>query len=387
VLTGDRPTGPLHLGHYAGSLQTRVALQNVHQQTILIADLQALTDHSGRPRDVRRNVLEVALDYLAVGIDPSVTTIALQSAIPEVAELTLLYLNLITLARLERNPTVHSEIELRGFARDIPAGFLAYPVSQVADITGFRATLVPVGEDRLPMIEQTNEIVRRLASLAGHAVVPECRALLSTTPRLPGVDGRKASKSLGNAIALSASPDEIRDSVRAMFTDSAHMRVSDPGRVEGNVVFAYLDAFDSRHEEVENLKQQYRNGGLGDVALKRRLDEVLQTLLEPIRTRRALLARDPGAVLGIIRSGSERACSGAASVLSDVREVFFLNDHGCPMLEHQASSAETTAVLCQRLGPLLRCRLNDTLCTIPSCHRCTAPSRETCSFSTSAPTQ
>jgi tryptophanyl-tRNA synthetase len=178
------------------------------------------------------------------------------------------------------------------------------------------------------MIEQTNEIVRRLTSLAGHAVVPECRALLSTTPRLPGVDGRKASKSLGNAIALSASADEIRAKVRAMFTDPAHVRVSDPGRVEGNVVFAYLDAFDSRHEEVENLKQQYRRGGLGDVALKRRLDEILQTLLEPIRARRALLARDPGAVLATIRSGSERARSGAASVLSDVREVFFLNDHG-----------------------------------------------------------
>jgi tryptophanyl-tRNA synthetase len=201
-------------------------------------------------------------------------------------------------------------------------------VSQAADITGFRATLVPVGEDQLPMIEQTNEIVRRLTSLAGHAVVPECRALLSTTPRLPGVDGRKASKSLGNAIALSASADEIRAKVRAMFTDPAHVRVSDPGRVEGNVVFAYLDAFDSRHEEVENLKQQYRRGGLGDVALKRRLDEILQTLLEPIRARRALLARDPGAVLATIRSGSERARSGAASVLSDVREVFFLNDHG-----------------------------------------------------------
>lgn len=328
MLTGDRPTGPLHLGHYAGSLRTRVALQNVHDQTILIADLQALTDNSGRPLDVRRNVLEVALDYLAVGIDPSVTTIALQSAIPELSELTLLYLDLVTLARLERNPTVRSEIELRGFDRDIPAGFLAYPVSQAADITAFRATLVPVGEDQLPMIEQTNEIVRRLASLAGHEVVPECRALLSTTPRLPGVDGRKASKSLGNAIALSASPDEIRDKVHAMFTDPAHVRVSDPGRVEGNVVFAYLDAFDSRHGEVENLKQQYRNGGLGDVALKRRLDEVLQALLEPIRARRALLAGDPGAVLAIIRSGSRRARSGAASVLSDVRDVFCLNDFG-----------------------------------------------------------
>ena len=328
MLTGDRPTGPLHLGHYAGSLRNRVALQDVHRQTILIADLQALTDHAGRPRDVRQNVLEVALDYLAVGIDPSVTTIALQSAIPELAELTMLYLNLVTLARLERNPTVRSEIELRGFARDIPAGFLVYPVSQAADITAFRATLVPVGDDQLPMIEQTNEIARRLAGLAGRPVVPECRALLSTTPRLPGVDGRKASKSLGNAIALSASPDEIRDKVRAMFTDPEHVRASDPGHVEGNVVFAYLDAFDAQREEVEALKQRYRDGGLGDVLLKRRLEEVLQALLEPIRSRRALLARDPATVLAIIRSGSERAHSVAASVLSNVRDVFFLNDNG-----------------------------------------------------------
>jgi tryptophanyl-tRNA synthetase len=303
-------------------------LQDVHQQTILIADLQALTDHAGRPRDVRQNVLEVALDYLAVGIDPSVTTIALQSAIPELSELTMLYLNLVTLARLERNPTVRSEIELRGFARDIPAGFLVYPVSQAADITAFRATLVPVGDDQLPMIEQTNEIARRLAGLAGRPVVPECRALLSTTPRLPGVDGRKASKSLGNAIALSASPDAIRDKVRAMFTDPGHVRASDPGHVEGNVVFAYLDAFDAQREEVEALKQRYRDGGLGDVLLKRRLEEVLQALLEPIRSRRALLARDPATVLAIIRSGSERAHGVAASVLSDVRDVFFLNDNG-----------------------------------------------------------
>ena len=328
MLTGDRPTGPLHLGHYAGSLRTRVALQNEHQQTLLIADLQALTDHAGRPRDVRRNVLEVALDYLAVGIDPSVTTIALQSAIPELAELTMLYLNLVTLARLERNPTVRSEIELRGFARDIPAGFLTYPVSQAADITGFRATLVPVGDDQLPMIEQTNEIVRRLASLAGHPVVPECHALLSNTPRLPGMDGRKASKSLGNAIPLSASPDEIRDKVRAMYTDPGHVHVSDPGHVEGNVVFAYLEAFDSRREEVEALKHRYREGGLGDAALKHRLDEVLQAVLEPIRSRRALFASDPAAVLAIIHSGSERAHSPAASVLSDIRKVFFLNGEG-----------------------------------------------------------
>src|SRR5690348_416408 len=275
ILTGDRPTGPLHLGHYAGSLRSRVELQETHDQTILIADLQALTDHAGRAADVKVNVREVALDYLAVGIDPARTTIALQSAIPELSELMMLYLNLVTVARLERNPTVRSEIELRGFARDIPAGFLTYPVSQAADITGARATLVPVGDDQLPMIEQTNEIVRRLAHLAGHPVLPECRALLSSTPRLPGIDGRKASKSLGNAIELSASDAEIRAKVNAMYTDPGHVLASDPGRVEGNVVFAYLNAFDDDRDAVAELEAHYRRGGLGDVVVKRRLVDAL----------------------------------------------------------------------------------------------------------------
>lgn len=324
ILTGDRPTGPLHLGHYAGSLRSRVAAQGVHDQTVLVADMQALTDNSGRPLDVRRNVLEVVYDYLAVGIDPRATTIALQSGIPELAELTVLYLNLVTLARLERNPTVRAEIEQRGFARDIPAGFLAYPVSQAADITGVRATLVPVGDDQLPMIEQTNEIVRRLAHLAGRRVLPECRALLSNTPRLPGVDGRKASKSLGNAIALSASPDEIRASVRAMYTDPGHVRAADPGRVEGNVVFAYLDAFDPDADAVRELKAHYTRGGLGDVALKRRLDEVLQALLEPIRGRRAEVAGDPDAARAILHEGTARARETVRSVVAEVRAVFAL---------------------------------------------------------------
>ena len=325
VLTGDRPTGPLHLGHFAGSLRTRLALQHEHDQTILIADLQALTDHAGRPIDVRRQVMELALDYLAVGIDPTESTIAVQSGIPELAELTVLYLNLVTVARLERNPTVREEIALRGFGRAVPAGFLVYPISQAADITAVRATLVPVGDDQLPMIEQTNEIVRRLAYLAGRSLLPECRPLLSDTPRLPGVDGRKAGKSLGNAIALTATPDEIRAKVRAMFTDPGHLRPSDPGRIEGNVVFAYLDAFDSHRSEVEELKGRYQAGGLGDVPLKRRLEEILESLLAPIRTRRQEFAGDPGAIESLLRNGTARTRETAVSVLQEVRAVFALD--------------------------------------------------------------
>ncbi len=324
ILTGDRPTGPLHLGHYAGSLRSRVAMQGAHDQTILIADLQALTDNAERAREVRGYVRELVLDYLAVGIDPAQTTIALQSAIPELAELTMLYLNLVTVARLERNPTVKSEIELRGFARDIPAGFLAYPVSQAADITAARATLVPVGDDQLPMIEQTNEIVRRLRHISGRHLLPECRAMLSHTPRLPGVDGRKASKSLCNAIALSATPDEIRAAVRAMYTDRGHVRPSDPGQVEGNVVFAHLRAFDPDQGAVADLEAHYRRGGLGDAAVKSRLEHVLQEMLAPIRERRAVVAQQPDLVATILAEGTARARRVAASVLADVRELFAL---------------------------------------------------------------
>ncbi len=327
ILTGDRPTGRLHLGHYAGSLRSRVALQHEHDQTILIADLQALTDNSGRAADVRRNVRELVLDYCAAGIDPDVTTIALQSGMPELAELTMLYLNLVTVARLERNPTVRAEIVARGFERDIPAGFLCYPVSQAADITALRATLVPVGDDQLPMIEQTNEIVRRLAALAGRPVLPECRALLSRTPRLPGTDGRKASKSFGNAIPLSATPEEIRAAVHAMYTDPAHVRISDPGRVEGNVVFAHLHAFDNP-EIVTELAQHYTRGGLGDVALKRRLVDVLESVIAPIRERRTQIERDGIDTDNILARGTARARATAAGVLADVRAAFALCHSG-----------------------------------------------------------
>jgi tryptophanyl-tRNA synthetase len=320
ILTGDRTTGPLHLGHYAGSLKNRVSLQHSHRQYLLLADTQALTDNAGDPAKVRRNVLEVALDYLAVGIDPAQTTICVQSGLPALAELTLLYLNFVTVARLERNPTIKEEIQARGFGRDIPAGFLCYPAAQAADITGFKATVVPVGEDQAPLIEQTNEIVRRLNRQVGRDILPEASALIPSVGRLPGVDGKaKMSKSQGNAIPLSASPDEIRDAVRRMYTDPSHLRASDPGRVEGNVVFTYLDAFDEDRAMVEELKAHYRRGGLGDAMVKRRLEDVLQTLLAPIRERRAALARDPGYALEGLRAGTLAARDKTQDTLDELR--------------------------------------------------------------------
>lgn len=310
ILTGDRPTGPLHLGHYVGSLRNRVALQHSHDQYVLIADMQALTDNAGDPGKVRRNVVEVALDYLAVGIDPACSTICLQSALPALADLTLLYLNFVSVARLERNPTIREEIAARGFGRDIPAGFLCYPASQAADITAFKAGLVPVGADQAPIIEQTNELVRRLNRQIGHPLLPEARALIPPIGRLPGVDGKaKMSKSQGNAIPLTASDADIAAAVQRMFTDPGHVRATDPGRVEGNVVFTYLDAFDPDPDPdaVAALKAQYRRGGLGDAALKERLAAILQTTIAPIRARRAMLAKDPDFVVDVLRAGTARA--------------------------------------------------------------------------------
>lgn len=320
ILTGDRPTGPLHIGHYAGSLRNRVALQKTHRQFLLVADTQALTDNARDPDKVRRNVLEVALDYLAVGIDPAETTICLQSGLPALAELTLLYLNYVTVARLERNPTIKDEIAQRGFGRDIPAGFLCYPVAQAADITGFDATLVPVGEDQAPLIEQTNEIVRRINHQAGRGLLLEATALIPDTGRLPGVDGKaKMSKSQGNAIPLGASPEEISEAVKRMYTDPQHLKVSDPGRVEGNVVFTYLDAFDPDKAAVAALKDQYRQGGLGDMVLKKRIDGILQELIGPVRERRRQLAEDPAYVLGLLKAGTEAARERTQGVLDRVR--------------------------------------------------------------------
>jgi tryptophanyl-tRNA synthetase len=333
ILTGDRTTGPLHLGHYAGSLKNRVALQHSHRQYLLLADTQALTDNAGDPAKVRRNVLEVALDYLAVGIDPAQTAICVQSGLPALAELTLLYLNFVTVARLERNPTIKDEIQARGFGRDIPAGFLCYPAAQAADITGFKAMVVPVGEDQAPLIEQTNEIVRRLNRQIGRDVLPEAQALIPSIGRLPGVDGRaKMSKSQGNAIPLSATPDEIREAVRRMYTDPNHLRASDPGTVEGHVVFTYLDAFDEDRAAVEELKAHYRRGGLGDAAVKRRLEDILQTLLAPIRERRAALARDPAYVIDVLQTGTLAARETTQATLDELRNGLglFAFDRTCP---------------------------------------------------------
>ncbi|OAN96467.1 tryptophan--tRNA ligase [Sulfitobacter geojensis] len=308
ILTGDRTTGPLHIGHYAGSLANRLACQDSHEQFLLLADTQALTDNAHDPEKVRRSVTEVALDYLAVGIDPTRTTICLQSHLPALAELSMLYLNFVTVSRLERNPTVKDEIRARGFGRDIPAGFLCYPAAQAADITAFKATVVPVGEDQAPLIEQTNEIVRRVNATANQQILPEAVAVIPKTGRLPGIDGKaKMSKSGGNAIPLSASPDEISAAVKAMFTDPNHLRIEDPGRIEGNVVFTYLDAFDRDKTAVEALKEHYQQGGLGDGVVKKRLDDILQALLGPIRTRRTQLSKDPGYVLDTIKQGTERA--------------------------------------------------------------------------------
>jgi tryptophanyl-tRNA synthetase len=328
ILTGDRPTGPLHLGHYVGSLQQRVALQREYATYVLIADLQALTDHFDAPEQVRANVLEVMLDYLAVGLDPAVATMVVQSQVPELAELTMYLLNLVSVARLQRNPTVKDEMRQKGFEADVPAGFLVYPVSQAADIAAFKADLVPVGSDQVPMIEQAVELVRRFNRTypgASGSVLVEPEALLGPVSRLPGTDGEaKMSKSLGNVINLSDAADEVARKVRGMFTDPRHLRVEDPGTVEGNPVFAYLDAFDPDPAAVAALKARYRAGGLGDSVVKARLTEVLDTLLAPIRRRRAEWARNLGGVGRLLDEGTTRGRAVAAATLAEVRRAMRL---------------------------------------------------------------
>ena len=325
ILTGDRPTGPLHLGHFVGSLRNRVAYQQHYQQFVMLADAQALTDNMDDTDKVHRNVVEVALDYLAVGIDPAQSTIFIQSQIPELAELTFYYLNLVTVARLERNPTVKEEIRLRNFERDIPAGFLTYPASQAADITAFKATLVPVGEDQIPMIEQSNEIVRRFNRITGSEVLVESKALVPEIGRLPGIDGKaKMSKSLGNTINLGASPDEIRAAVKKVYTDPLHLRVQDPGHLEGNVAFIYLDAFDTEQTALAEMKAHYVRGGLGDSIVKARLETVLQELLAPIRARREALAEDRGYIMHMLKEGTFKARSVAAQTADQVKAALGL---------------------------------------------------------------
>lgn len=326
VLTGDRPTGPLHLGHYMGSLLNRIDLQNKYKQYVMIADVQALTDNYDNPKKVHDNVFQVMLDYLAVGIDPNKTTFFVQSMIPQIAELTILYLNFVTVNRLRRNPTIKTEMQQKGYDENVTAGFLMYPVHQAADITVVKANLVPVGEDQLPIIEQTHEIVRAFNRTYNTNVLVEPQALMSPVSRLVGTDGKaKMSKSLGNAIFLSDSKDEISKKVMSMYTDADHVRVTDPGKIEGNVVFSYLDIFDTNKQEVAELKAHYQRGGLGDVILKKRLIQVLEDLIAPIRERRMQWQAKPQEVMEILNRGTHEVQKVAEQTMHEVRSVMYLN--------------------------------------------------------------
>lgn len=340
ILTGDRPTGKLHLGHYVGSLKRRVELQNSGEYDkifIMIADAQALTDNADNPEKVRQNILEVALDYLSCGLDPAKSTLFIQSMVPQLTELTVYYMNLVTVSRLQRNPTVKSEIQMRNFEASIPVGFFTYPISQAADITAFRATTVPAGEDQMPMVEQTREIVHKFNSVYGETLtmpnilLPENQVCM----RLPGTDGKaKMSKSLGNCIYLSDEPEDIKKKVMSMYTDPNHIRVEDPGQVEGNTVFTYLDAlckpehfaeFWPDYQNLDEVKEHYQRGGLGDVKVKKFLNKVLEAELAPIRARRKKFEKDIPAVYEILKKGSEIARAEAAQTLHDVRDAMKIN--------------------------------------------------------------
>lgn len=330
ILTGDRPTGKLHIGHYIGSLKNRVAMQNSgdYETFIMIADQQALTDNARDPEKIKNSLIQVALDYLAVGIDPSKTTIFVQSQIPALTELTSYFLNLVTVSRLERNPTVKAEIQQKNFERSIPAGFFVYPVSQAADITAFKATVVPVGDDQEPMIEQTREIVRSFNTIYQKDILVEPEGVFPPKGqgRLPGLDGNaKMSKSLGNGIFLADDAETLKKKVMSMYTDPDHIHIEDPGKVEGNMVFTYLDIFDKDTEKVAELKAQYQAGGLGDVKIKRYLNDVLETELAPIRDRRAELAKDPEAIYAMLKAGSDKANIVANKTLNEVRDAIGIN--------------------------------------------------------------
>ena len=352
ILTGDRPTGRLHVGHYVGSLSERVRLQNsgdYDEIFIMIADAQALTDNAEHPEKVRQNIIQVALDYLACGIDPAKSTIFIQSMVPELTELTFYYMNLVTVSRLQRNPTVKSEIQMRNFEASIPVGFFCYPISQAADITAFKATTVPVGEDQEPMIEQTREIVRKFNSVYGDTLVepqillPDNKACL----RLPGTDGKaKMSKSLGNCIYLSDSADVVKEKVRGMYTDPDHIKVSDPGKVEGNTVFTYLDAFCTdedfaqflpEYNNLDELKEHYMRGGLGDVKVKKFLTEVINKELEPIRNRRHEYEKNIPEVYHILQEGTKKAYAVAEETLNGVKASMKINYFDdTELIKHQA---------------------------------------------------
>lgn len=325
ILTGDRPTGPLHLGHYVGSLQNRVILQNQgeYQQYILIADTQALTDHFSEPLKVQENILEVTMDYLAVGIDPNLSTICVQSLLTALPEITMYFLNLLTLNQIERNPTVKEEIKQKDFGNKIPVGFLIYPVSQAADITAFLADLVPVGADQIPMIEDTNFIVRKFNDMYGAGTLKECKAKVPEQfSRLIGIDGKaKMSKSLGNCIYLKSTSDELWTQVKQMYTDPNHIKVEDPGQIEGNVVFTYLDAFDENKQEVARLKDQYRQGGLGDMKIKKYLFEVLDNKFKGIRERRLEIAADKAQIIKILKEGTLKANEVSQATLSKMKRA------------------------------------------------------------------
>ncbi len=325
ILTGDRPTGPLHLGHYVGSLQNRVQLQNEYDTYVLIADVQALTDNFEHPETLGDNLFEVALDYLAAGLDPDKAKIVVQSMVPELAELTIYFMNLVTVATLERNPTVKDEIKQRNFGRNIPVGFWSYPISQAADITIFKADLVPVGEDQLPMIEQAREIVRRFNSLYGKVLV-EPKAMLGQVARLPGTDGgAKMSKSLKNCINLGDSSETVRKRVMSMFTDPTRIHPTDPGHVEGNPVFVYHDAFNPDKAAIDELKERYRKGTVGDVEVKQRLFEALEAFLAPIRERRAAFAAKPAQVREIVIEGTRKGRATAQTTMEQVRHAMKLD--------------------------------------------------------------
>ena len=333
ILTGDRPTGKLHIGHYVGSLKNRVELQNTgkYDTFIMIADQQALTDNARDPEKIRRSLHEVALDYLAVGIDPKKSTILVQSQIPALSELTMHYLNIVTVARLRRNPTVKTEIKQKKFGESVPAGFFTYPVSQAADITAFKADTVPVGDDQHPMLDQTREIVRTFNRMYPQAILVEPEGVFPPKGqgRIPGLDGNaKMSKSLGNAIYLSDDADTVQKKVMSMYTDPTHIKVSDPGHVEGNTVFTYLDIFDPDKEQVAKLKEQYQAGGLGDVKIKRYLNEVLEAELSPIRKRREEYAANIDYVDQVLKEGSARANEVANQTLKEVRDAIGINYFG-----------------------------------------------------------